>query len=212
MQYFLYIIGKTEDLSDYEKCYVGVTNNPKQRWYHHTRSKFRIGNTIRKYKLTYENNMKVIFLGTERECFDKESELRPNANMGLNEAAGGLGGFTKYTQERNEKISAKMKTRKMTWGDKVSKTKKENGNAKGDKNVKAKRWLLISPKGKETPLHGNVASTCEELNLSASVLRIHKNKIVPPPNITSKRGGYRFFNDEMHQRRVNTTGWCLKEQ
>jgi len=211
MQYFVYVIGKTEELSDINKCYVGVTNNLKQRWYFHTRSKYRVGCFIRKHNLCYEENMKVIFMGEEHECFAKESELRPEPNTGLNEAAGGQGGFTSYTEQRNKKISDKMKTRKITWRDKISATIRESGDRKGSKNNRAKKWVLKSPEGKEFFLHGNVSATCESLNLSAGVLRIHMNNIVPAPNIGSNYGGYRILSADSHNRRLNTTGWCLME-
>ncbi len=210
MQYFVYAIGKTEDLNKHEKCYIGVTNQPEKRWKKHQSSTHTVGCFIRENKLTYTDNMCVIFIGSEKECYEKEKELRPYPNMGLNEAIGGLGGHTSYSKERNKKISDALKSRTVTWGDKVSRTKKANGSSAGSKNSKAKKWLIISPENKIKELHGNVEQFCKESLLSVGALRRYKNTVVPPI-VSGKKGGYRATSEEFLKRRHNTTGWCLKE-
>ena len=211
MQYFVYIIGKNiNELEPYETSYVGVTNDLKRRWNYHKKSKYTIGETIRKNNFSYENNMKVIFYGDDKTCYDLEKKLRPLPFLGLNESVGGSGGYTKYSKERNEKISKKLKGRTVSWGNKMSETKKKNKALVGASNPKAKKWKLIGPDGKEYFIDGNIQQSCKDLNILWSSLMYHKNK--PVPKIVMKtNGGFRSKYPGHLEIRQNTTGWILKE-
>lgn len=211
MQYFVYAIGKKENLIEpFDMCYIGVTNKLENRWKAHTKSKYTVGQYIKTNKLSFHENMIVLFIGTAEECFEKEHKFRPISGMGLNEAAGGLGGYTKYTDDRNQLISSRLKGRKIEWKDKVSNTRKIEGIAKGKKNPNAKKWLLTSPDGRDIIAHGNLFEVCNDNQLLQSCLMRYLNSEVPPI-ATNGFGGYRAKNEISEKLRKNTTGWKLSK-
>ena len=211
--YYLYAIG-TEDMLQppYDRCYVGVTNNIDLRWKTHSRSLYTVGKFIRNYSLIQHQHMIVLFEGNEEECFDFESAYRPLPMMGLNEAVGGLGGYTSYTEDRSRKISEKHKGKPKPKDqvEKMRNTLIEKGTRKGEKNSQAKKWDLTSPTGMIYTINGNLSETCKRLNLLESALRYNKNTWVPNPNLNGY-GGYRAKSKESFEMRMNTIGWCLKE-
>jgi len=209
MEYFVYVIGLNLK-EPYTNCYIGVTNNPELRFKTHARSSTKVGKYIRENNLNFEENFRVIFEGTSSDCFLIEEEMRPFPNMGLNVATGGCGGYTNYSDERNSKISDAMKGRTITWGDKVSETKKKNGTHKGCKNPMSKKWYLTSPDGKCYDASGKLAQLCEDLEITPTVLRKNLGKTVEAP----KKGGYGGFRPKSEKERkfrMNTTGWKLSE-
>ena len=207
--YYVYAIGKTEDLIEpFSKCYVGVTIDPERRWKNHTSSKYTVGEFIRTNNLSYEENMFIIYSGTEEKCFEMEEKYRPYPFIGLNEASGGKGGKTVYSEERNEKIREALTGRNMTWGDKVSQTRIDQGTGVGEKNPNAKTWILTSPDNVEYIIEGKLQNFCDERCLLSSALRYYKGKFVPP--LTKSVGGYRAKSDDSKQKRINTIGWKLQ--
>jgi hypothetical protein len=211
--YYLYAIGIESALTPpYNGCYIGVTKDLDRRWSSHMKSAYTIGHFIRKHHLVQSKHMIIIFKGTEEECFDLEALYRPSPMMGLNEAIGGHGGYTTYTEERNLKISQalKGKPKKKEHVKKMQKTLIEKGVRKGAKNPRAKKWMLTSPTGVVYNIHGNLTETCKTFNLLESALRHNKNLKVPEPNLNGY-GGYRAKSKESLKMRLNTTGWCLKE-
>lgn len=206
---YVYAIGLTENLKfPWDNCYIGVTNNIEKRWKRHATSKYTVGDFIRKNNLTLEKNMVIIVRGLDDYCFKLESLLRPLSNTGLNEAAGGKGGFTSYTEVRNKKISKALKGRKCDWGYKSSATKKASGVAKGKNNSQAKKWKILDPLGNETIIEGSFLGFCKENNIMGNVMVKHIGKSVPAP-ATNGYGGFRPINDEQKQRRENTIGWTI---
>jgi hypothetical protein len=200
--YYVYSIGSSSNINE---CYVGVTNNLIRRWKGHVKSGYSVSKAIQENAWTYENNMKVLFEGSEEECFKLEETFRPFPNIGLNEAKGGHGGYTKYDEERNAKISQKLKGRTVTWGDKISESKKASGNIKGKNNPRAKTWKLISPSGIEHVLHGNFFEFCEQNELSSNTLYNNVGQTIGA--LSSK---FRDKGDvKIRQRRINTIGWIL---
>lgn len=209
MIYFVYAIGKCEHPDSFlNNCYVGVTNNLKNRWSAHKRSNYLVGKTIRKYNLTYENNMVVLFKGTKDECFYVENTLRYEPRIGLNFATGGCGGKTYYSVDRNAKISKKLKGRSTKeWVYKIIANRKKYS---GPDNPNAKSWRITSPNGIVYDIGGSIQDFCKSMNINRGVLRKHcGNKV--PPIIVGKCGGYRKIDNIKHTVRVNTTGWCLSE-
>jgi len=206
--YYVYAIGDPLKINqkDYSECYIGVTNNLSNRWKNgHSKSKYLVAKAIHENSWKFETHMIVIFSGESKECFELESKLRPLPFMGLNEATGGKGGHTRYTVERNLKISNALKGVPKLYGDKISATKQKNQSAKGAKNSRAIKWILKNPNGAEHHLHGDLFKFCEENKLSANTLRKYLNTFVP--DISSK---YRDYgNLEVRQIRNNTTGWAL---
>lgn len=209
--YFVYHISATHNLND---GYIGVTNNLERRWKYHSKSEYTIGRIIRNKGWTIENNMKIIFSGKEEDCYEMEILLRPKPLIGLNESAGGQGG-NKYEylsliskKIRNQKISQKLKGRNHTWGDKISKTRKEKQMAKGSNNPRAVKWKLISPQKEKFYIIGGLQKFCDENKLLRSCLRRYVNLIVPNIN-QNGFGGYRAKNKISEELRKNTTGWTL---
>jgi hypothetical protein len=205
-KYFVYLIGDTV-----ESGYVGVTCHKRRRWNGHSRSNYPVGEYIRNNGLEFsDDTMKILYEGTAQECFHVEASLRPTFCMGLNVAPGGHGGPTLYTLERNRKISQALKGQKVTWGDKVSQTKRELGLAVGDKNPKAKKWKFTAPSGEQHIVVGNKQQFCDNHSLLASCLVYHLGAVVPPISKTSGRGGFRSKNKNSLHRRLNSVGWMLE--
>lgn len=209
MQYFVYAIGKEEDLiSPYSNCYIGVTNFLEKRWKYHSKSRYTVGKYIREYGLTFETNMIVIHMGSSEECFKIENEMRPLPFIGLNEAAGGHGGSTVYSDVRNKLVSEKLKNRDILWADKISKTRIERSVAKGIKNPRAKIWELTSPDGNVIICQGNLQSVCDKNMILLSCLKRYLGSVVPDID-TNGYGGYRAKNEISKQLRLNSVGWKL---
>lgn len=205
--YFVYAIGDAADLESktYDSCYIGVTNNPFNRWKAHVKSGYTVSKAIAKYNWTYASNMKILFEGSSEECFSLEEKYRPIPLMGLNEASGGKGGYTSYSAERNEKISNSLKGKTKEYGHKISATKKLNGSSKGSKNAKAKKWRLVDPNGVEYFLNGELFSFCEEHKLSVMTLRNNLGNRIG--EISPK---FRDHGKPMsREKRISTTGWTL---
>jgi hypothetical protein len=204
--YMVYVIGLQQDITPpYLNCYVGVTNDLDRRWKYHEKSKYSVGRYIRDHNLSQNDNMIVVFSGSEEECFDKEHQLRPLERIGLNEAAGGHGGFTSYSKERNDKISAALTGRKVTWMHKVVASR---GSYKGSNNPSAKTWRLVDPEGNEYDVCGSLQEFCDERYLLVSSLTYYKGKQVPPIK-NNGYGGYRAKSEDSKQKRENTSGWML---
>jgi hypothetical protein len=212
MSYFVYAIGAEKDLRQpYGKCYIGVTNDVSKRWVGHTRSKYTVARAIDKNEWTFDTNMKVIYSGDEESCYNLEKEYRPYPNMGLNEAVGGNGGYTSYTEERATKISQKLTGKPKSDEHKaaISKSRLENGSAKGSNNGNAKTWTLVSPDGDIIECKGSYGKMCDEHGLLGSSLKHYRGKQVPEVT-KGAYGGYRAKSDQSAERRSNTSGWMLK--
>jgi hypothetical protein len=211
--YYLYAIGTKKMLvPPYDCCYVGVTNNLDKRWSRHKYSKYTVGQFIREKNLTLDENMIVLYEGDEEECFDLEAAYRPLPYIGLNEASGGRGGHTIYTDKRARKISEAHKGVKKSEEhvENMRKALVESGVRKGARNSRAKKWSLTSPDGMIYTIHGNLTETCQRLNLLESALRYNKGRAVPEPNMNGY-GGFRAKSKESLEMRMNTTGWTLAE-
>ena len=206
--YCVYAIGKIENLiPPYDACYIGVTNNLSRRWSVHQKSKYTISRYIRDNLLTFKLNMIILFEGSEDECFDMEAAYRPIPYMGLNEASGGHGGHTKYTEDRNKKISQKHKGRIKTT-EHIQKIMSSRKKYNGADNPNSKTWQLQDPEGRIHTITGNLSSFCEKESLLESCLRRYKGHVIPKPNY-SGFGGYRVKNEKSKFLRENTTGWSL---
>lgn len=208
---YVYAIGKKENLiPPYKDCYIGVTDCLDQRWSGHICSKYTVGKYIRKHDLTREN-MIVIVETNKDKCFEIEKMLRYKPSMGLNEAVGGKGGYTSYSEKRNKKISDANKGKVFSEEHKKKISASKKGQSAGKKNNKAKKWLLTSPNGKVYNIHGNLYEVCEKLDLLPSALRYYRNNPVPELT-TGKYGGFRAKNEKSKELRMNTTGWILFEE
>jgi hypothetical protein len=206
MQYFVYAIGKKENLIyPYDNCYIGVTKRLEKRWKEHTKSNFSIGKYIRENKLNFIDDMIILCYGTDDFCFQEEKKFRPYPFMGLNEAAGGNGGYTCYDESSKEKRSKSLKGRKITWMHKVVKSR---GSYEGKKNPAAKKWLIYNPNNDIFNIEGNLQMFCKEHDLLASCLRYYIGKQVPEIS-KNTYGGFRSKNEKSSILRQNTTSWKL---
>lgn len=207
--YYVYAIGFLSciEQQDYNNCYIGVTNNLDNRWNGHSKSKYTVGKAIREHGWTRKDNMVVLFQGSEEVCFDKEVVFRPFALIGLNEAAGGRGGFTAYSKSRAEKIAAAHKGKKKTLAHRaaLSKSRIEQKTAQGERNPKAKTWELVDSSGKGYIIKGRLESFCKEHNILPTVLIRYRGASVPPASRKSRSVDLEHFN-----KRINTIGWILK--
>lgn len=212
-KWFVYVIGLEEDFDGkYNNCYIGVTVDPARRWKNHEKSNFTVGRFIRTFELTYEKNMIILFSGTDKECFDLEAKMRPVAFIGLNEASGGKGGYTVYTEERNNKISKALTGKSKTEEhiQKIMSTREKLKTHSGKRNPSAKKWRFTSPTDETFIVEGTFQQFCNEHKLLASCLRYYKGKNVPYLE-TNKYGGYRKKSDVSFELRSNTSGWKLEE-
>lgn len=205
--YFVYAIGDRNDLENqnYSNCYIGVTNNPILRWKNHTKSGYTVGLAINTNNWNHIDNMRLLFRGTADECFVVESEMRPMPLMGLNEAAGGRGGYTSYTSERGKKIAQALsgKRKSEEHCKKISEAKL--GSVGGANNPKAKTWTLIDPAGNVHRTRGNIQEYCKQLGLCWSAL--DKNLGMVVGEISPK---FRDKGDPtLRVKRTNTIGWKL---
>ena len=76
--------------------YIGVVNATKgvlRRFSEHASDVRNMRHLIKENNVTYEDHVKIIFEGTLKECYKKESELRPKQLMGWNIASGGGGPY-----------------------------------------------------------------------------------------------------------------------
>jgi hypothetical protein len=70
--------------------YIGVSKTPRKRFIKHKKKTSRhLGNAFKKYGELIEQN--IVWLGNEEICYELENQLRPNPQIGWNEAPGGVG-------------------------------------------------------------------------------------------------------------------------
>jgi predicted GIY-YIG superfamily endonuclease len=207
--YYVYAIGSILNLSqkDYNSCYIGVTNNIKNRWSVHCKSRYTIAKAIHQNDWNCKDNMVIIFEGTSEECFNQEWLFRPLPMIGLNEAPGGRGGYTVYTKERATKISHALRDKKKTSEHRsaISISRKANGSAVGERNPKAKVWVIVDFFGKEYIIKGMFENFCKDRCILPTVLIRYRGKVVPVASPKS-----RSADDTHRQYRLNTVGWLLK--
>jgi hypothetical protein len=203
-KYCLYLIG-----SNIETGYIGVTNDLENRFYIHRRSKYNVGDYVRKNYLLVDD-MKILCFGTSDYCFYLENKLRPRSNMGLNIAVGGHGGYTSYSLERNKKLSESHKNRPpFTEEHKQHMRESKMGKVGRENNANAKNWEIIDPDGVRYIVCGNFQSFCKQHKILQACLRKYKNKKVPPI-IMGTCGGFRPKSKEHLDWRKNTTNWMVK--
>lgn len=107
----VYLIEDPSHPDDPNYGYVGVTREgrEKTRFKEHVESN-RVGKIIAENGLTFSKNMKILFKGTENECYEAEKKLRPYPLMGWNESVGGESVF-RYDPGNSESRSAVQKRR-----------------------------------------------------------------------------------------------------
>lgn len=204
---YVYAIGAKDDLAEnnFDFAYIGVSVDPERRWNQHMVSKYTVGTVLRAMDWKFNDNLIILFEGTEDECFEIENMLRPKDCIGLNISVGGHGGYTKYTKERGKKISEKLRGIKRTDETKKKISESKVGVYDGIKNPNAKKWIFVSPDGTEYEIIGGYEKFCKEKDLVYTALIKHRGERVP--EISPKFRG----DDISRKRRINTINWLLKE-
>lgn len=88
-RYYLYHICRSSDEGDYSKGYVGITNNPEERWKRH-RSGYSGSQRLYRAYCKYDDIVESVILEGPREvCAYYEATLRPSPKIGWNIAEGG---------------------------------------------------------------------------------------------------------------------------
>ena len=109
----VYHICREEDVGDLSKGYIGITQNPEERWYNH---KIGCSGSVivnRAYKKYTDIVETVILEGSKELCLYTEMTLRPNPRQGWNLVQGG--GYPPsakgkvMTQRQKDKIGAAQK-------------------------------------------------------------------------------------------------------
>lgn len=178
-EYRIYII--ENDLN--KKKYVGITSQSVyQRWQEHV-SRFNRRQRDHKLYLAMKKygieNFTCYELCKIPEKFDPKEfeqlmiEQYDSYNNGYNMTRGG----DDISDGTREKISAKLKGRKITWHDKLWASRRTNPNyrsakeyvASGGKNVNAKSYVIKRPDGTEETIRG-LRAYCRENGLRHSTL------------------------------------------
>ena len=147
--------------SNTNEGYIGVSKNPKQRFYMHKQG---YGNIIvkRNCDLYEDVVLDVILSGDENDCYRYESELRPNKNIGWNFAEGGFKPPSPQgNKERAAKASKSLKGRIVSEETRsklsASNTGRKKTQAEIDKMLETKRLnggQIPWNKGKKTGPRG----------------------------------------------------------
>lgn len=123
--YVVYWIHRTEDIDPTTSGYIGVSGNINARISMHKQGR---GNIIvkRQFEKYTDVVVDIIFSSDDdQECYNKEAVLRPNKNIGWNFSEGGnKPPSPKGNKERAAKARETLKGRIITWGDKISKSRK----------------------------------------------------------------------------------------
>lgn len=126
----LYWIHTKIETDPYTQGYIGVSNNFNERLKSH---KTGYGNkNVYDLLNDYSDVVVIEFLhfGEESEIYDMELKYRPYKNIGLNIAEGGYKPPSALgNKERAKKAANSLKGRKITWGDKISESRKGKKNS-----------------------------------------------------------------------------------
>jgi hypothetical protein len=122
---YLYWIYDKSCIRPKDHGYIGASIDAKRRFKHHQKRRFgRRG-----------IKMKILFEGTIEECWSREARLRPYPGIGWNIYNGGRKSLN-ASKEFCHWLSHRLKGRKITWGDKISKTLKGRKGA-----PRTEKWL-----------------------------------------------------------------------
>ena len=112
---FVYWIKKPTHNDIKKQGYIGVARNVEKRLYRHKRlvsQNKHENHFLQEVLLDGDTLVEIIFCGQEKDCYEKEKELRPNYMIGWNIVPGGHGGSTslgmRYSDEFRKKRSEIM--------------------------------------------------------------------------------------------------------
>jgi hypothetical protein len=169
MSYSVYWIHLSEHTNMFSQGYIGVSNNPKNRWHRHWKynGNEHLKNAIKKYGWNALIK-KIIVVGEKDYCFDLETKIRPNRQIGWNIAEGGAKPPT--TQYRGDNYTSPLKgiKRPTPWNTGRIKTPEEIKKLSDSKKVKVKYQNVI---------YNSFEDLAKYLNIKYSTLtnRIYRN-------------------------------------
>lgn len=88
-KYFVYHICREADVGNYSEGYIGITQNPKERWYNHKvgcSGSVIVNRAYKKYDDIIES---IVLEGSKELCLYTEMTLRPTTRQGWNLTEGG---------------------------------------------------------------------------------------------------------------------------
>jgi predicted GIY-YIG superfamily endonuclease len=121
----LYWIRHKDHIDMFCQGYIGVSTNIEARFQRHSKysENQHLKSAIKKYG--WDNLVKqIILVGEETYCYDLESKIRPNKQIGWNIAEGGSKPPTAYYRGDNYVSPLKGKTKQVPWL--IGRTKTEN--------------------------------------------------------------------------------------
>ena len=142
--YYIYHIYKQENENEYDKGYIGITNNPQRRKSAH----FRLLNDNKHYNNHLQNaynkygtlKFKIICITNYEHACYMENKLRPEKRIGLNISIGGMSTCvnhkqTKECKDKHSQAAIKWMSNKIKKDEamlKRQKTLRDNPNIKID--------------------------------------------------------------------------------
>jgi hypothetical protein len=170
----LYWIRKLHHTDITKEGYVGVARDFSGRIYRHKNAAKKgqhQNNLLQEVLLQDDTIVEVIFFGDEKDCYEKEYELRPFFNLGWNIAPGGKGGSrpgTKLSEEFCKRRSELMKGNTLAKGNHKPKSEEHRkkiglSNKGRPKSEEQKRKQSLIMKGRKQSPESNekrrIAST-----------------------------------------------------
>lgn len=186
------------EISHNNKSYIGVSIDPKRRFNEHMIAEHSlIGRAIRKYDLKIDS-MSIIFTGAVNECFDKETELRPEPNMGYNLAAGGNGGETRRGFSHNDKTKEKIRNSLLGRTRPLEVVEKMRKSLKGRVSPNKGKKLSDDHRQNLSESHMGNKLSKESINKISEALLGRKQKLLTCPHCKKSGGNvlkrYHFDN------------------
>jgi len=147
MTHVVYWIRHKNHTNMFNEGYIGVSNNPKNRWLRHWKynGNKHLKNAIKKYG--WDNLIKeIILFGEKQYCFNIESKIRPAKQIGWNIAEGGIKPPTTQPRGPNYVSPLKGVSRSTPWlfGRKVSDKEKKLFSERRKVKVKYKNIIYDS--------------------------------------------------------------------
>lgn len=165
---YVYWIYNNDCIDISKHGYIGVTKHPDIRSRVHERRNKNIPKNV---------TMKIIFVGTRQECFDKELEFRPTAGIGWNKAIGGSHGWQTgfiHSEETKQKMKEKWTEDRKKATSKA--TIARNKSMKGQKRPKQSKSIS----GSSNPMYGKTHSRetrkkISEINKNRTDYKVQEN-------------------------------------
>ena len=194
------------------KFYIGVHKSVSEDFDGYYGSGKLLRRAIKKYGKQYFKRYNLFIFNNPEDAFAEERRLLLdwlNHSDCYNIMPGGRGDYSHFLQKNIDRRAEKMSKvpRNKTWRENIRKSKM--GVYDGDKNPRAKSWVVTAPNGASYDIRGRLHNFCKENNLIFSCLYGNQGTTVPK----IQDGGYGGFREKYPGHRIkreNTTGWKLE--